>query len=316
MSKLVTQITFGIDVSKDELVICEWDTEQLTILDNEHSRIKAWLKSLYGPVRIAVEPTSSYHLEVVEQAHALGVEVYLINPRQLVHYRLAVNERNKTDPADAWLLARYLVREAGSLRPFKPQCAKAQRLWALLKRRAAVVKARSQIDQSFRESKLSIKAVLSEIQRLLARIDKQLLLLIRALGWWPDYQRCLSIPGIGPLNAAALVSTFHRGAFAGSDAFVAFIGIDVRLRESGKYKGKRKLTKCGEAEVRRLLFCAAQGARSYPLFDNYYQNQLKKGLSKIAAKVVLARKITRIAFTLMTNQQSFIKKEIAYRQAP
>ena len=159
MSKLVTQITFGIDVSKDELVICEWETEKISALENQAGAIKAWLGSLYGPVRIAVEPTSSYHLEVVEQAHALGVEVYLINPRQLVHYRLAVNERNKTDPADAWLLARYLVREASSLRPFKPQCAKAQQLWALLKRRATVVKARSQIDQSFRETKLSIKAL-------------------------------------------------------------------------------------------------------------------------------------------------------------
>lgn len=313
MSKLVTQSTFGIDVSKDELVICAWETEEISTLENTAGAIKAWLGSLYGPARIAIEATSSYHLEVVQQAHALGVTVYLINPRQLVHYRLAVNERNKTDPADAWLLARYLVREADSLRPFKPQCAKAQRLWALLKRRATVVKARTQIEQSFRESKLSIKALLSEIQRLLARIDKQILALIRALGWWPDYQRCLSIPGIGPLNATALVSTFHRGAFAGSDAFVAFIGLDVRLRESGKYKGKRKLTKCGEAEVRRLLFCASQGARSYPLFDDYYQNQLNKGLSKIAAKVILARKIVRIAFTLLTNQQSFIKKEIAYR---
>ncbi len=316
MSKLVTQITLGIDVSKDELVICEWEAEETSTLENKAGAIKAWLGSLYGPVRIAIEPTSSYHLEVVEQAHALGLEVYLINPRQLVHYRLAVNERNKTDPADAALLARYLVREAGSLRPFKPLCAKAQRLWALLKRRATVVKARNQIEQSFRETKLSIKALLSEIRRLLARIDRQMLALIRALGWWPDYQRCLSIPGIGPLNAAALVSTFHRGVFAGSDAFVAFIGIDVRLRESGKYKGKRKLTKCGEAEVRRLLFCAAQGARSYPLFDDYYQNQLTKGLSKIAAKVILARKIVRIAFSLMTNQQLFKKKEITYRQSP
>ncbi len=313
MSKLVTQITFGIDVSKDELVIYEWETEQISTLENKAGAIKAWLGSLHGPVRIAIEPTSSYHLEVVEQVHARGDEVYLINPRQLVHYRLAVNERNKTDPADAWLLARYLVREASSLRPFKPQCAKAQRLWALLKRRATVVKARTQIDQSFRETKLSIKALLSEIQRLLTRIDKQILALVRALGWWPDYQRCLSIPGIGPLNAAALVSTFHRGAFASSDAFVAFIGLDVRLRESGKYKGKRKLTKCGEAEVRRLLFCASQGARSYPLFDIYYQSQINKGLPKIAAKVILARKIVRIAFTLLTNQQTFIKKDIAYR---
>ena len=310
MSKLVSKITLGIDVSKAELVICDWDTEEISTLENQASVIKVWLKSLYGPVRIAIEPTSHYHLEVVEQAHALGLEVYLINPRQLSHYRLAVNVRNKTDPLDAWLLARYLAHECASLRPFKPQCAKAQRLWALLKRRATVVRARTQLDQSFRECTLSIKALRREIRHLLERIDKHIQALVRALGWWADYQRCLSIPG--PLNAAALVAVFHRGAFAGSDAFVAFIGFDVRLRESGKYKGKRKLTKCGESEIRRLLFCAAQPARCYALFDNYYQQQLTKGLSKIAAKVILARKLARIAFTLLTNEQSFIKKEIAY----
>ena len=312
MSKLVSQITLGIDVSKEELVICDWGTEEISTLENQASAIKSWLKSLYGPARIAIEPTSHYHLEVVEQAHAMGIEVYLINPRQLSHYRVAVNVRNKTDPQDAWLLARYLAHESASLRPFKPQSAKAQRLWALLKRRATVVRARTRLEQSFRESKLSIKALTREIHHLLKRIDKHIQALIRELGWSADYQRCLSIPGIGPLNAAALVAVFHRGAFAGSDAFVAFIGFDVRLRESGKYRGKRKLTKCGESEIRRLLYCAAQPARSYALFDNYYQQQLTKGLSKIAAKVILARKLARIAFTLLTNEQDFIKKEVAY----
>ncbi|MBT8129377.1 MAG: transposase, partial [Gammaproteobacteria bacterium] len=99
-------------------------------------------------------------------------------------------------------------------------------------------------------------------------------------------------------------------AFANSDAFVAFIGIDVRLRESGGYKGKRKLTKRGEAELRRLLYCATQPACCYPPFQAYYLKQIDKGLSKTAAKVVLARKLARIAFSLMLNQQQFVKKQV------
>ena len=312
MAIAVSKITLGVDVSKDQLVVFDWHTEERTTLENQPAAIKAWLKSMYGPVRIAVEPTSSYHLELVEQAHTLGFEIYLINPRQLVHYRKAVGERNKTDQADAWLLARYLDRECASLRPFKPQCAKAQRLWALIKRRGVAVSARQKIQQSFRGTRIPTKALVTEIQKLIHRIDQHIQALIRQLAWQTDYQRCLSIPGIGPVNAAALTAVFHRGAFAGSDAYVAFIGLDVRLRESGKFKGKRKLTKCGEAEIRRLLFCAAQAARSYPPFDNYLQQQLEKGLSKIAAKVILARKLARIAFSLLANQQSFKIQEIAH----
>jgi len=316
VAKEVTEITLGIDVSKAELVICDWDTEEITRLENQAGQIKTWFESFYGPVRIAIEPTSNYHLEFVEQAHALGFVVYLINPRQLAHYREAVNVRNKTDPQDAWLLARYLAHESGSLRSFEPQCAKAQQLWSLLKRRATAVRARTQLKQSFAEIKLPTKALFSEIRRVLERIDQCILALIRQLGWWPDYQQCLTIPGVGKLNAAALVTVFHRGAFAGADAFVSFIGLDIRVRESGKFKGKCKLSKRGEAELRRLLYCAAQGARSYQPFDDFYQKQLDKGLPKIAAKVTLARKIARIAFALMTKQQSFKKQEIDYSFSP
>ena len=93
------------------------------------------------------------------------------------------------------------------------------------------------------------------------------------------------MPGIGKLNAAALVTVFHRGAFAGADAFVSFIGLDICVRESGKFKGKRKLSKRGEAEIRRLLYCATQGARSYQPFDDFYQKQLDKGHQKWSPKI-------------------------------
>ena len=316
MAKQVKEITLGVDVSKDELVIYDWDTEETITLENKASTIKDWLKAVYGLVRIAIEPTSSYHLEFVEQAHRQGFTVYLINPRQLANYRKAVDVRNKTDPLDAWLLARFLVRESDSLRPYKPLCTQSKQLWSLLKRRASAVKARTQLRQSFAQTDLSIKAVFSEIQRVLDRIDQRMMDLIRKLGWWADYQRCKSIPGAGKLNAVALVTVFHRGAFASADAFISFIGLDICVRESGKFKGKSKLSKRGEAEIRRLLFCATQPARSYQPFDDYYLKQLDKDRSKIAAKCSLARKLARIAFALLTKEQSFKKQEIAYSVSP
>lgn len=310
MANLVSKITLGVDVAKDECVACDWHTDKILTLPNQNNSIKEYLRSLHGPVQIAIEPTSHYHLIVVEEALALGYEVYLVNPRQLAHYREAINVRNKTDPQDAWLLARYLAHEGSQLRAYQPQCRQAQRLWALLKRRAVVVAARKQLQQSFSDISLPAQALFTQFQHLLARIDLRIRRLIRTLGWSEDYRCCLSIPGIGPLNAAALVAAYHRGAFANSDAFIAFIGMDVRLRESGHYRGKRKLTKRGEAELRRLLYCAAQPARCYQPFEDFYQRQLEKGLPKIAAKVILARKLARIAFTLISNQQMFIKQAI------
>lgn len=305
MAKLVSEITLGIDVSKHELVIYNANTQALTRLENHAEAINHWLGTLSGPVRLAVEPTSHYHLALVEQAHTLRQRVYLVNARQLAHYRIAVGERNKTDAADAALLARYLSHEAANLRPFVLPDARAQRLWALIKRRGTTVTARQQLQQSLRDVRVSAQGVFREIRLLLARLDRQIQQLIGELGWQGDYQNCLTAPGLGALNAAALTAVFHRGAFASSDAFIAFIGMDIRLRESGRYRGNAKLTKCGESEIRRLLYCAAQGARSHPPFEAYYQSQLSKGLSKTAAKVALGRKLARVAFALMSQNTTF-----------
>ncbi len=42
-------------------------------------------------------------------------------------------------------------------------------------------------------------------------------------------------------------------------------------------------------------------------FDQYRQKQLDKGLPKIAANVILARKLARIAFALLRDQTMFRK---------
>ena len=311
MADITRQITLGIDVSKAELVNCVWETDQRSQIPNKSSDIVAWLKTFSGRVRIAIEPTSNYHLEVIEQALALGFEVYVVNARQLHHYREAVNLRNKTDADDAWLLARYLAHEARQLRLYQPLDHKARTVWMLLKRRAVVVEARKSLQQSLAEVGLADEGLFSQFKKVLAHIDRRIKELIKQLGWQDDYRCCLSIPGVGALNATALVCAFHRGTFSGVNAFIAFIGMDVRIKESGNYKGKRKLTKRGESEIRRLLYCATQPARNEPRFDRYYLQQLDKGLSKTAAKVILARKIARIAFALITKQQTFNKSVTA-----
>lgn len=309
MAAEVKKITLGIDVSKASLDVYRWDTQQHVAVVNEPKAIRTWLKSLSGMVEIAIEPTSRYHLEVIDQAHARGHEVYLVNPRQLAHYRLAVGERNKTDPTDAWLLARFVQHERTELRVYTPLSGDARRLWSLIKRRATVVSLRQQLRLSMSSVGLSSKAADRSLGQLIVRIDAHLARLIARLGWSGEYQRAQTIPGIGPVNAAALVAAYHRGAFASANAFIAYLGLDVRQRESGTYRGKRKLTKHGEPELRRLLWCAAQPARCYAPFEAYLEAQLAKGLSKTAAKVVLARKLARIAFAILRDQTTFTPQE-------
>ena len=132
-----------------------------------------------------------------------------------------------------------------------------------------VVQAHTKLKQSLAGMGISTRGLFTQFEQTIQRIEKYMLKLIEELGWESDFDRCRSIPGIGYVNAMALTATYHRGAFSNVDAFISFMGLDVRLRESGRFKGKRKLSKYGEPEIRRLIYCAAQPSRSYALFDKY-----------------------------------------------
>jgi hypothetical protein len=64
------------------------------------------------------------------------------------------------------------------------------------------------------------------------------------------------------------------------------------------------------------LYCGTQAACNHPRFAAYRQRLLDKGLSKIAARVALARKLARIAFTLMNQHEAFATEEKTYCMAP
>src|SRR5680860_1402225 len=72
--------------------------------------------------------------------------------------------------------------------------------------------------------------------------------------------RVETIVGVGPLVGIGLTNTLERVPFRKADAFVAFIGLDPRANDSGHKTGRRRLSKRGPAELRRLLFNAAMSA--------------------------------------------------------
>src|SRR5699024_2229489 len=101
-----------------------------------------------------------------------------------------------------------------------------------------------------------------------------------------------------------------RGHFRSGDAFIAFLGLDVRVRDSGTFRGRRKLTKRGDPEARRLLFNAAMTASRSKTWHDYYQHTLASGKTRIQALVILARKLARVAFALLDQGTHYQPKPL------
>lgn len=308
MAMQVEPQIIGVDVAKAELVI-SIDGEHPFTLDNTPAAIRGWLKGLRGPVRLALESTGVFHLELACQGHARGHSVYLIDGYRLNRYREGVGARAKTDASDARLLVRYLRNEGGDLRRWSPPCRDYQALQRLLHRRATVVRARTAIEQSLREIpglKTTLQATLRQLERTVGAIERRIRDTLTRAGWQHHARRCRQIEGVGPITAAALVMAFSRGRFANSDAFIAFLGLDVRIRDSGQKRGQRKLTKQGDGELRRLLYLAAMQAKAKSAWRAFFQRHLDRGLTRVQALNVLARKLARVAFALMKNETDYV----------
>lgn len=84
-------VSIGIGVAKVTLAIAQQG--QVCEIANTKSALKAWLKGLPQGGRIALEATSTHHLLAADLAYAAGHTVYVVNPKDARHYRLAIGGR-------------------------------------------------------------------------------------------------------------------------------------------------------------------------------------------------------------------------------
>ena len=300
---------FGVDVASKELVISCYPQVQTQAIGNDKKSIRAWLKTLPANAVVAAEATGGYHQTLIQMAFEAGATCFVLNPKDVKHYAKAAGARAKTDAVDARLIARYCAKEHMELHAWKPSPANCDRVLGLIKRRAKLVKVQGQLKQSFKGFdgvKTQVDKMAALIRQTLRKLDAAIKQASQALPDGPaEIARLKSIPGIGLLTASYLLSTFVRIPFANADAPVAFAGLDPRANDSGTKTGRRRLSKRGPAELRRLLYNAAMAGSQTKAWNKGYLRTRAAGKTSTEALVILARKILRVAFSLFKNKVHF-----------
>ena len=306
---------FAADVSKRELVIAVYPGEVgVKRIANQDAAISAWLDTLPAGSVIGMEATGTYHRRLADLTHARGLVVYVVNPRDVYYYARGMGARGKTDPGDAKLLARYVAYERAHRHPYLPPSALCERLVTLLERRAVLVRTRQALTQSLAELPALAgekRNLFKAVAALVSGIDREL----AALGCADPLtatlvSRLRTISGVGPLVASLLCALFKRFAFRHADALIAYLGLDPRPDESGQHRGRRRLSKRGHPEWRRLLIAAAMSAARTKAWRDYVTRQRAKALPATAVHVILARKMLRTAFAMFKNGQDFIPPSV------
>ncbi len=305
----------GADISQCEIVIA-WARSQRPCqrIANKREAIVVWLKQLPAGCVIGMEATGRLHQQLADLAAGHGHVVYVLNPKHVASYARGVGQRGKTDPMDAGVIARYVDRERDGLHRYVVPSALQRTLRDLISQRASVVRHTTALRQSIRATgtrsnralKRAHQGALKSLNTLLAELNNELKRVIAHNDELENKRKQLQrIRGIGFINSTALTHRFDHTPFANSDAVVAAYGLDPRPKDSGTHQGKRRLTKQGNAEDRRLIYLAGQAAAKTKLFKPIYRALLARGLATTEAIVILARKLLRIAFAIWTSGQPF-----------
>ena len=299
----------GVDVSKATLSSCVHGSKERRDFANEEEAISAWLQTLPANAWVAVESTGRYHRLLVALVHASGRRAFVLNAADVFFYAKALGTRGKTDRKDALVIARFLAEHHQELRAWAPPAQRLQRIEELLRCRAGVARKRSSVVQLRRETcapRDSSAALQAQFDALLDDIDAQLCSLVDADPVFS--QRCSqlrTIAGVGPQGSIKLASLFSRFEFSRADAAVAFTGLDPRPRDSGAMAGRRRLSKRGDPELRRLLYMMASSATRTKAFGPIYQALKARGFKSTQALVILARKIMRVALAVWRSGKDF-----------
>ena len=276
---------------------------------NERRAILAWLRTVPPGSRLGLEATGAYHELLADLAHRAGLQVFVLNAREVRRYAQGLGRRGKTDRIDAEVIARYVAHEHTELHAYLPPSKEQRALARLIKRRAKLVTIKGMLAQSLRGvpgTHAELQQVTTRLERLIGHLEA---LMQRTLEQLPaahqTARHCRTIPGVGPLGSTCLGYTLTRLPYTNSDAVIAHTGFDPRPADSGQKHGRRRLCKRGPGELRRVLFNCGMAAAKTPLWRPYYQAQRAKGLSSTAAIIILSRKLVRVAFALHKHNQPF-----------
>lgn len=161
---------------------------------------------------------------------------------------------------------------------------------------------------------LSLKIWCEQLQHTLAHLEQIEEEMEKRLSRDPGVRGLQEVPEFGMQTVAVLRAELGDVArFQRLDQVVAYAGMDVEIKQSGKWQGQAKLSKRGSGLVRRMLYMAAMRCTSLPgsAFGAYYHRLLARGLGKKTALMAVMRKMLMIAAYLLRTREDYDPAKVA-----
>ena len=315
----MTQAIIGIDVSKHTLDIAllqEQRSRHLKVQNDQSGfqTLQTWL-SKHGcqQIHACMEATGQYGFAAAEYLYSRGSQVSVINPARIKAYGASRLKHNKTDKADAMLIAEFCQKENPA--PWCPPTPVFSALKALVHQLNVLMAIKQQESnrQEFKSSAPLVDAILHEhIDFLDIKIQELKKAIYQLIHQDPqlnhEHALLVSIPGIGDITAARLLAEIcDFRDFDNARQLTAYAGLNPRQFQSGiSVHRKSRLSKTGNSTLRYTLYFPAVVAMTHnPVIRDLRQRLLDRGLCKMAVVGAAMRKLLVLAYGVIKSDMPF-----------
>jgi transposase len=314
----------GIDVSKDALDACliasEGKTKEARFTNDPegHAALLAWAdRHAKGTsLHFCMEATGPYSEAPATHLADTGRLVSVVNPTRVKYAGLARGRGNKTDRADAKLIAEYAAREHPPA--WQPPSPEVRELQALVRRiddlveMAAREKGRLSSPALTTSARRSITRTVAFLEKEVAKLRAAADELIATTESLSADRRLLeSIPGVGRQTATTILAELPAvDRLPSAESAAAYCGLSPREFQSGTSVRRRtRLSKTGNARLRKALFLPTQtGVRFNPLLKGFFAKLVEAGKPKMQAIGACMRKLVMVCYGVLKNRKPFDPK--------
>ncbi|MCU0918413.1 MAG: IS110 family transposase [Planctomycetes bacterium] len=300
-------VVVGIDIAKTELAVAVHARGAAWTVPHTEAGIRTPTTRVQplAPTLVVCEATGGLETALVGALAAAGLPVVVVNPRQVRDFARATGQLAKTDALDAALLARFGAVVQPPVRPL-PDAAP-QALGALVTRRRQLVDMltaeRNRLGSAPPVLHRELRAHITWLERRLTRLDTDLDAALRASPLWRTQDDLLrSVPGVGPVLAATLLAELPELGTLSRHAIAALVGVAPVARDSGAFRGRRRVWG-GRAAVRAVLSMATLAAvRCNPVLRRFYRRLTGAGKLPTVALTACMRKLLTILNAMVKHQ--------------
>jgi transposase len=305
-TKTKQSINVGVDTGKFQLDIYIRPLDIYFTVSNDEKGIKEAINNIkkHSPERIVIEATGRLEMPFIIACANANLPFVIANPIHIKRFAGAIGQRAKTDKLDAQLIAHYGEAIRPKLSSLKPE--NMQVMSDLVARRSQLL-----VMQTMEKNRLqilpkalamTIKPILTVFKNQIEKIETKIVSLIESC---PDYQAkniiLQSMPGIGKIASASLISNLPELGYISSKQASALVGVAPMNRESGRYKGLRRI-QGGRHQVRTVLYMAMMSAmQCNPVFKATYQRLVAAGKPKKVAIIACVRKMIVILNSMLRD---------------